>query len=40
MALIKCSECGCEVSDKAVACPNCGCPIEEIISNLNIKKGK
>lgn len=28
MALIKCSECGKEVSDKAQACPNCGCPIE------------
>lgn len=28
MALIKCKECGHEVSDKAAACPNCGCPIE------------
>lgn len=27
MALIKCTECGKEVSDKAVACPNCGAPI-------------
>ena len=27
MALIKCSECGREISDKALACPNCGCPI-------------
>ena len=27
MALIKCSECGKEVSDKAKACPNCGNPI-------------
>ncbi len=27
MALIKCPECGQEISDKAVACPNCGCPI-------------
>jgi DNA-directed RNA polymerase subunit RPC12/RpoP len=27
MALIKCSECGREVSDKAVACPSCGSPI-------------
>lgn len=24
MALIKCSECGKEVSDKAASCPNCG----------------
>ena len=29
MALIKCSECGHEVSDKASVCPNCGCPIEK-----------
>lgn len=28
MALIKCDECGHEVSDKASVCPNCGCPIE------------
>ncbi len=26
MALIKCSECGKEVSTKATACPHCGCP--------------
>lgn len=30
MALIVCSECGKEFSDKAAACPNCGCPIEEV----------
>lgn len=27
MALIKCQECGKEISDKAVSCPNCGCPL-------------
>lgn len=27
MALIKCPECGKEVSDKAQSCVNCGCPI-------------
>lgn len=27
MALIKCPECGKEISDKAAACPNCGYPI-------------
>lgn len=27
MALIKCNECGKEVSDKADSCPNCGNPI-------------
>jgi len=26
MALIKCTECGKEVSDKAAACPGCGAP--------------
>ena len=30
MALIKCNECGHEVSDKAQSCPNCGCPIESL----------
>ncbi len=28
MALIKCSECGKEVSDKARTCPYCGNPID------------
>lgn len=28
MALIKCVDCGKEVSDRASICPNCGCPIE------------
>ena len=27
MALIKCTECGHEVSDKASVCPNCGAPV-------------
>ncbi len=27
MALIKCPECGKEISDKATACPNCGMPL-------------
>lgn len=26
MALIKCKECGREISDEALACPNCGKP--------------
>lgn len=29
MALIKCYECGKEISDKATACPNCGAPVIE-----------
>lgn len=28
MALINCTECGKEVSDKAITCPNCGAPIK------------
>lgn len=29
MALIKCSECGKEISDKSKTCIHCGCPIEK-----------
>lgn len=29
MALIKCPECGKEISDKAESCPNCGNPIHQ-----------
>lgn len=32
MALVRCSECGKEFSNKAAACPNCGCPISEVVS--------
>jgi len=27
MAMIKCAECGKEISDKAAVCVNCGCPV-------------
>ena len=30
MALIKCPECGKDISDKAGKCPECGCPIKKI----------
>lgn len=33
MALIKCPECGKEISDKAHACPNCGCPLSEMVTS-------
>lgn len=33
MALIKCPECGKEVSENAVACPNCGSPITKQTQN-------
>lgn len=35
MALIKCSECGKEISDKAKVCPNCGAK-----TNFAYKKSK
>lgn len=38
MALIKCAECGNEVSDKASACPKCGCPIEHQEENVIYRK--
>lgn len=37
MALIKCPECGNEVSDKANVCPKCGYPISEISINSSEK---
>ena len=36
MALIKCPECGKEISDKAGACPHCGCPIGNVQYLLNM----
>lgn len=43
MSLIKCTECGKEVSDKATACPNCGAPIilkndEDQENNISYQK--
>jgi len=35
MALINCSECGKEISDKARSCPNCGNPIHQTIEVVN-----
>lgn len=32
MALIKCKECGKEISSMAESCPNCGCPIEREVN--------
>ena len=43
MAMIKCKECGHDVSDKASVCPNCGCPIEKgtnHVSNKPVKNSK
>lgn len=35
MAIIKCTECGCDVSEYADKCPNCGCPVSIIKNNKN-----
>jgi len=35
MSLINCSECGKEVSDKAVSCPDCGNPINATLDNAS-----
>jgi hypothetical protein len=36
MALINCTECKKEISDKATACPSCGAPVKEInVFNAN-----
>lgn len=39
MALIKCPECGREISDKAVSCPGCGCPVSQF-ENVDYKDDK
>lgn len=38
MALIKCTECGKEFSDRAAACPNCGCPTDIILEDIEKEK--
>ncbi len=38
MALVKCPECGKEVSDTAYACPNCGYSVKVHFDNLKRKK--
>ncbi len=35
MALIKCSECGNDVSSQATACPHCGCPVAVTLQQAN-----
>ena len=39
MALINCVECGKEISDRAITCPNCGCPNEKEEKKLCIECG-
>ena len=40
MALIKCMECGKEISDKASACPNCCAPVEKEKRKVIIEREK
>lgn len=42
MALIRCTECGKDFSDKAPACPNCGCPTKDatpLTYTVTLQKG-
>lgn len=38
MALVKCNECGKEMSDKAKICPKCGCPNYENVDTISSDK--
>ena len=38
MALIRCTECGNEVSDKARACPKCGVPIGGALDAVALRR--
>lgn len=40
MALINCSECGNEISDKAIACPKCGSPVGNSPTRSTASAGK
>ena len=34
MALIKCIDCGKEISDRSISCPHCGCPTINSIAQI------
>ena len=38
MALIKCPDCGKEVSDKSEVCIKCGCPLQGEVKEEKIEK--
>ena len=40
MAMIKCPECGREISDRAAACPGCGCPISSTTGTADREANK
>lgn len=37
MALVKCPDCGKQVSSSASACPNCGCPIANRATTIKVR---
>lgn len=37
MALIKCPDCGKQISSQAASCPNCGCPIANRPTTVKIR---
>lgn len=37
MALIKCPDCGKQISSQAASCPNCGCPIASRPTTVKIR---
>jgi uncharacterized membrane protein YvbJ len=34
MTIVKCPECGNELSDRAETCPKCGCPLHEKVQTI------
>jgi len=37
MALIKCGECGRDISNRALACPSCGNPVQQPVRDSSMK---
>lgn len=40
MAIIKCHECGSQISSKARACPRCGAPMKETFGQVLMPRGR
>lgn len=38
MAMIKCSECGHDISDRAISCPHCGAPAANVFQNQQFQQ--
>lgn len=37
MALVKCPDCGKQISSQAASCPNCGCPMASRPTTVKIR---